>query len=867
LKSKLDVLPPKLEMDYSVILNKPFLLATVPWTNTDARYDILKTFSIPEDILTNALARIPFEASVYYRAKISMVFQVSGTPMHQGILLAAALPINKFPSGDRLRLNSNLAAPHVFLNANESTSVSLEVPFYVNSKLAAIDLTGTTIFPGNESASYANVDLIVLNPLGVPTSGNTTISISVHAVFRELEFYVPHIDPSWVPFPGFLAEGFLGDFYDGVKASISKGLDGLATTLKDTAGDLLDKTRIMSNAAISAGRGFIKTYTGLHNPEIPGLAHRAAVQYRQNMNLVDTPNFIEKLDPYGSFTKIYDDHYFDTSIDEMSLKEIISKPQFIGSFKVTTADSSGTILWSRPITPAQEAIDLPYTDNTGSQITTVSTNLLQTFSKLSRFWKGSINIHLQSSMTNFHFCKLIVARDYSPDQKMLTSYPIFTDAANLMTETIEFSAGGQVQTIVMPYCSPLSQLPCSPDYEFNGLMHGMYYIYLYQPLVSNGSVPTTIEFNVYVSAGDDFDFFGYSTDPLRTLKDTSAPAFEAESMTEAPVVTNPQEEIDLKPHQNEHDQEYHMRPIKHVRDYIRRYYNVASQRVLSTELTANNGCFTVPVASLLGFNSSGTFIYRSTLDIVKEMFLGFRGGVKAKLLVNGTPKVQAWYLPPSFSLRSSVSPTTPWYRNEALPSAGSPAFPPIQEMFQMPNFSPPVPAIQLGIAYASQTVSIEAPNYLANNAALVMSNGAGATEPIAMSVCELEFEIPYMSPFKFVGNGDTWGTVAGGTNSVNDLGSLVFKIAQPALFEVGQSTAKAGVTFQLYVACSDEARLGFQVCAPITGYGSAAIAVGGRRALVSSIGPDGFPPQSQVKPTTVPGSAADLTPLYYTRSV
>ena len=40
--------------------------------------------------------------------------------------------------------------------------------------------------------------------------------------------------------------------------------------------------------------------------------------------------------------------------------------------------------------------------------------------------------------------KNLVARDYSPDVKMLTSYPAFESVANLMTETLEFSAGGQV---------------------------------------------------------------------------------------------------------------------------------------------------------------------------------------------------------------------------------------------------------------------------------------------------------------------------------------------------------------------------------------------------------------------------------------
>jgi hypothetical protein len=36
-----------------------------------------------------------------------------------------------------------------------------------------------------------------------------------------------------------------------------------------------------------------------------------------------------------------------------------------------------------------------------------------------------------------------------------------------------------------------------------------------QPLVTNGSVASNVYFNVYISAGDDFQFYGYSTNPAK----------------------------------------------------------------------------------------------------------------------------------------------------------------------------------------------------------------------------------------------------------------------------------------------------------------------------------------------------------------
>jgi hypothetical protein len=885
----LDNCPPKLEMDYSVILNKPFLLPSINWTSASAKDATLQTFKIPEDIIVNELAQIPFKASVYYRAKISLVFQVSGTPMHQGILIASAVPVSRLPYDSPTLRNSLMAAPHVFLNANEATSVVLEVPFYVNSVLAPINFDKTTFVPANQDANYAEVHVNVWNPLGVPTSGSTTVTVSVHAVFRELEFYVPHIEPAWLPFNAFNAEGFVGEYFQGIKASISKSFDSLASGLKFLSGDLLDKTREAAHAGISKGREMVRAYTGLHNPEIPKLDGRSAVQYRQNLNLVDTPNFFEKLDPYGNFTKVVDDFVFDTSVDEMNMQDILSKPQYIGSFVVKAADAAGTILWSRPISPAQEYVEKVYNDSAGSQITSGSTNLLQTFHKLSRYWKGSFNIHIQSSMTNFHFCKLIIARNYSPDVNMLTSYPDFRDAANLMTETLEFSAGGQVQTIHMPFCSPLSILPCSADYAFNALSHGMYYIYLYQPLVINGTVPTTVEFNVYISAGSDFEYFGYAVDPLRIERFPTVPVveltsnetifkpkfpsieeeaeedpplieFTIESATEAPVPVNMQDEVLVSRHDEETDECFHLRPIKSVRDYGRRFYNGYIQRFTESEASAARYTFEIPLALILGFTDRNLFSYGSTLEVIKSLFLGYRGGLKFKVLITGSPKAAAWYVPPSFSLGSELN----WTSNEATPRLGSPYLDLLSSIFPFPERNSPPANLQLGTFYSTQTVGVEAPNYMHSAGAMAFSVQGGG---VLASHCELELEIPYMSPFKFVGNSDAvTSIVPTAPNGLLNLGSLVFKVASPIALTQGVSAAAAELVLQVFTAFSDESRLGFQTYAPFVAYGARPFATLGERFLVSSIDPNALAPNLPAPPQALISSPVDLSSLYFSRS-
>jgi len=819
---KFDSLPPKLEMDYSRILNKPYFIENVSW---GASVGSLVTIPIPSSILLNKLASIPFEASVYYRAKISAILQTAGTPMHQGCCIAGVVPA-AMPTevGGTLNVNTLMCAPHAFLNANESTPVRIQVPFYVQGKFAAIDLGGTTISPYSRNADYAELRIQVLNPLLAPTGGTTTVTISVHFMFDELEFYVPHVDPVWQLLPqGFFSE--LGN-------NTTKAIDGIFSVTKTYTGDILDTLR-----------SGIRKWTGLHNPEHTGLCGREAVQFRQNLNQVDTPSFIEKMDPYGNFVKIMDDFVFDTSVDEMSIAHLKSKPQFIGKFTVRSADSSGKLLWSRPITPIQEVKTVSYVNVPGDTVfTNQHSNIHQTLAYLSRFWKGSIKIHLQSVMSNFHYCKLIVARDYSPDQQMGLSYPSFSSVTNLLTETVEFSSGGQIQSFVLPFCSPLNQLPCSRDFEQNAYQHGVYYIYLYQPLVLNGTVATAIDFNVYITLEDDFDFFGYSVDPLVMWFDpvTQLPALRSGAevdeeedhvlVAQAAAFAEVSDQMALmnKPISQDSEELYDMRPIKSTRDYVRRFIKTQAGLVNTTLLDSSRGLFQLAVADIVGVAPRVGVVDAVPVakvfdvpsrNVVSRMYYGFNGGSKFKLMVNGATITEAWYVPPSYSILPAVAGAGDvWLGNRAIDLDGSNVNTAIGQMFKFPELVSPTTAISSAPEYSTQTVSVERPNYINVMPGYIMKSDDGSnTNRIAHACNQIEFEVPFVTPFRFAGDYTKFGyTDNDGVSKLatHDLGNIIIRIAYPENYTPSLGSQKQAVSYEIFVANTDEARFGFQISAP-----------------------------------------------------
>jgi hypothetical protein len=536
---KVTHIDPEYKMNFDQILDKPFLVTTISWTTSAANFTELWRLPFPSCIMSNPLAKVPFNAATFFQARMCCMLQVSGTPMHQGLILVAALP-----HGTPAIVNANqiLSAPHVFLNATESTSVCLECPMYTPSTVYRTqDPTATTNNLCISTSAFGSdvFDLVffVMDALTVATGSSTSISISVHNIFKEAQFYVPKVGSmSWQAQcgvekmwafkskakistqcacgekkmsedkedSGFRAEGLLTSLWQ----IPTKIFDGLATGLKLVSGDLIDY-----------GRGMVKTLTGFHNPNVGVIEERMMATYRNFPNNVDQPVFLEVLDNHAQFSRIYDDYYFRTEQDEMDLKFLTSKPVFVGKFRVLSTDVAGKNLFAYPMTPMVEA------SITGEVGNTSFYSPLRTIYEASRYWRGNLKMHIQAVCTNFHFCKIIVLKNYAMTDGAINAgsalVPSYNNIHNINTDTLEFSAGGQIQTIDLKYNSNLRQIECTKDYSLNAISHGIAYGYLVQPLTYNSNVPTTITFNVYISGGDDLQFSGYALDPVEVMPGTS----------------------------------------------------------------------------------------------------------------------------------------------------------------------------------------------------------------------------------------------------------------------------------------------------------------------------------------------------------
>lgn len=755
-------LPNTFRIDAGPFINRPFFVEEVIWSDTDTNGFLLRTssYKMPRDLITSNETLVQgMKIGSLYRSECELAISTAGTITHAGTILVGLIPpLNidlDYSVSYSALINTILTGPHAYLHANEATSVKLKVPWYCNTDLDSLDfeLPGTgyrnPVLNSAYAGNHATLVFFVLNPLQPSEGSSRSLSIIVEANFRNLDILVP--TPRYVKYESqsYVSESFFSNLGTGM-------LDGAAKYAKTLVGDGIDGLRSV-----------VREYTGLHNPNAPAVHQVNLITPRNRMNNIDTTQFLENLDPYANDVRIVQEPIFNSLEDEMATNFIQKKRQYIGTFRVSVNDPIGLRVFNRPISPYQGGFQ-----GVGVGVPNEGSNNIELLHKLSRAWKGDIKITIQSVMNNKQQVKLRLLQMYNPSIKVADSYPVYRSILQAPSHLMEFSAGGQEQEVILPYLARNEMINCSRDSVTEGLLHGMYYIYVAQNLANSSGSPKDVFFNVYISLEDNFSFFGYSTEAIFTqpsiyLNDSR---YEAESLT---VMNESQPQDETKPGKFIPSINTRLQPILDMRSLIRRLYPVNSS---SLDVPAGSEKFFVfPIGNVYGENGFGYEVNQSPISHVARMYYGKHAGTKFRVsfnLLKGDVKglsVKISYVPPQYCallqgtdkalLATSLVTNTPQFNQASA------------MQFPFNNISIPI---------ESQDRSI------------------------------FEFVVPNNSIYKFLGGPDKMrvGANGGPKLSIADFGSLMIGV-----------TSEEDITgsFLIEAAASDESRFGFHSIAPVWG--------------------------------------------------
>jgi len=776
---KVDI-PDSYRVDARSFIERPFYVDEVVFPNTATRYSFLANSVkfLPGDIArSNPSVLNMFKMAAYGRPDMVLNVSMAGTITHAGCVLVGVLPpMPSFPTNgfyNKNLINTLMSGPHAFLHANEATSVALNVPWFCNTDLATTDMElsesyQNTLDITEVNGNYATLVFMVLNPLAPSTGSSSSLRIVVEACFKNFDLAVPT--------PRFVTWTAQSGILDFVTHGISGLIDNAVGGLKRVASDALDY-----------GRGIIRDYTGLHNPNVPMIHERVITTPLNFQNNIDTAQYFEKLDPYTKFDRIVKEPIFGSTVDEMALSHILTKRQFIGSFKVGVNDNLGKMLWARPISPFQGGIrSVPLAD-----IVEVFNNI-ELIHSFSRGWRGGLKITIQSVMNNKQQCKLKVIKLYNPSVRVTSAYPTYQSIANAPTHLLEFTQGGQEHQVDLPYLCRNDITPCANNMDFEALFHGMYYIYVAQPLVKSDSSPDEIEFNVFIEGCPDLTFYGYSTSntyhanfqviPEPTSRDSDL-VFEAQSGNSMKVMNEPQSQdkehvVDTKDVQLTHLTR--LMPTLDIRPFIRRMYKSDVREVRVAPLETTNTV--LRLGAILGEDPN--FWRYTPIEAFSRMYYGKTVGFKFRLMLTINRVVEQ-------ELVSDVDQIG--VRIYYLP----------QNINGLVNSKT--------IVSAPCNTSFFPSPHSASNESIVLPFQIVSKESNKTHVI-YEFMVPDTSFYKFMGGPNKFRdfNLDGSVDVLSqaDFGSIVVQYTN-----LNIALKFEGVT-ELFVGLSDESRLGFHVIAP-----------------------------------------------------
>lgn len=761
-------------IDAKPFVERPFYAGSLEFSNTSPRYSWLTCpiKNLPGDVIrSNPSLLNAMKIGSLYRADLVLNISMAGTITHAGKILVAALPPLPATPGLLLQpvdwINIALSGPHAYLHANEATSVMLSIPWYCNSDLATLDMDTSTITslditPIN--GNYSTLAFIVMNPLAPSTGSSQRLTIVIEACFKNLDIVIP--TPrlvQWTPQSG------LGSLFSGLKETVKKGT-------KAIAGDFID-----------GATDWLLGWTGLHNPNVPIIHERDIIIARNLPNTVDAPQFFEKLDPSTSFNRVVKAPIFGSDVDEMSISHITSKKQLLGTFVVNQNDPVGTLYWSRPISPFQGGI-------LNSQNEILCVNNIELMHSMHRAWRGGLSVTIESVMNNKQQVKLRLLKMYNPTLEAITSIPVYQTIANAPSALMEFTQGGQEHIVSLPYLCRNDLTPCSEELSFEGVWHGMYYVYLAQPLANSDGSPVSIEFNVYMHGDEDLTFYGYVS---KALYEAAFPleyippippkkTFQAQSgkdINSIRVMNEPQEQNNAIAVDNKNVSASHfdrLLPNLDLRPLLRRMYPQKGVEAFSiqpgqvvTEL--------IPLNRVLGEEvwTSLTNQYTTPIGILSRMFYSKTAGFKFQIKCTdrklddgnaGTSflNISVMYVPPNFSLNSTTATVT-----------GCPINPNFLDPGANPSYNTPFPFQDIPIVY-------------------------NTTDKV------YEFVIPDVTYYKFMGSPYKFFSSSSTTPqplSTNDFGSIYLRYVNTSI-AIGSAFTRT-----LYVGLSDESRFGHHAIA------------------------------------------------------
>jgi len=570
-----NALPPPIsvvedEFSHLDVLKQPIRLASGAWATTNTVNTELLSMEVPDIFGTfPTIHKQLLQLYTFYKFSLRFRIVVNTTRFHAGKLIALYDPFNTFGTGlDRSPdVWAATGYPHVKLDAAVSNSAEIDVPF--ENLVTFLTTTSPELSP-----PMGILRVLVFNPLQAAAGATDPITFNVFVSAAEVQLHLPTLPH--VP-----------------QFSTPPTMNINLKEIVSTAGGIA-KTATGAIADIKSGNisGLFKRAKDFFSLDRP-----ANADSRQGNCLatISPPAHMLGLDQSVRLGATQDGAYLETDfstapVTDMSIYNIIQRPMLVNQYTWSSASPTDTIIDTIFVNPGFCHQDVQVPDVSALCHNT----FLSYFATMFEFWRGGIKYTFDFAATNFNTGRLMVA--FVPTQGLVPLPGVVSNVTGLSnTPHIIFDLEQHKEfSFTVPYVASTPRKRCVNGLQAltpttDSTVTGTLVIIVVDPLTTSNNLPPTIQFNMYMSAAEDFRFYAprispsthFAEDPV---SETERITMNSAAMQDESVMREVQPAPSIvKGAPSISTPEYFGEVINDVRDLCRRYFRYPTSITMAAD--------------------------------------------------------------------------------------------------------------------------------------------------------------------------------------------------------------------------------------------------------------------------------------------